>query len=222
MARFLISREIAGKSATAFEHLRRLALEGELPLGRRLAPQDLARYFGVSASPVRDALMRLSTEGLISWKMSQGFFSKPFEVEDQRQLHETLLVLLSAAIGRLRPAPPHDLLQTLSALDAAPGAPVTELEDLLAALTAAADNRVQSEMMRTVIDRTHLPRKLDAATASGLDHPAGALRAIGRALLDENPDGAVAAARHLVEGRIARLPGLVDQANARGLHARLA
>src|SRR5437868_1818997 len=108
MARYLISREIAGKSATAFEHLKQMAVEGELPLGQRLAPQDLASYFGVSASPVRDALVRLSAEGLVDWRMSQGFFSKPFEVEEQQQLLETLLTLVSAAFVRLSRQPPEN------------------------------------------------------------------------------------------------------------------
>ncbi|MGH1557295.1 GntR family transcriptional regulator [Caulobacter segnis] len=46
--------------------------------GPTLAPQDLASYFGVSASPVRDALVRLSAEGLVDWRMEPRVFQQAF------------------------------------------------------------------------------------------------------------------------------------------------
>jgi GntR family transcriptional regulator, rspAB operon transcriptional repressor len=48
-----------------FEHLRELIVSLELPPGTLLARAELAEAFGVSQTPVRDALIRLGEEGLV-------------------------------------------------------------------------------------------------------------------------------------------------------------
>ncbi|GLR91987.1 GntR family transcriptional regulator [Bradyrhizobium iriomotense] len=48
-----------------FERLRNAILSLELPPGSPLSRADLAAQFGVSSTPIRDALMRLEEEGLV-------------------------------------------------------------------------------------------------------------------------------------------------------------
>lgn len=48
-----------------FERLRELIVSLELPPGTVLSRQELAERFGLSQTPVRDALMRLGAEGLV-------------------------------------------------------------------------------------------------------------------------------------------------------------
>src|SRR5512139_2228765 len=48
-----------------FERLRGMIIELELPPGSPLSRVALAAQFGVSSTPVRDALMRLEEEGLV-------------------------------------------------------------------------------------------------------------------------------------------------------------
>lgn len=48
-----------------YERLRAAILTGELAPGERLSPAGIARSFGVSAMPVRDALRVLEQEGLV-------------------------------------------------------------------------------------------------------------------------------------------------------------
>ncbi|MCK1759308.1 GntR family transcriptional regulator [Bradyrhizobium sp. 137] len=48
-----------------FERLRNAILALELPPGAPLSRTDLAAQFGVSSTPIRDALMRLEEEGLV-------------------------------------------------------------------------------------------------------------------------------------------------------------
>ncbi|MCP3474797.1 GntR family transcriptional regulator [Bradyrhizobium sp. CCGUVB1N3] len=48
-----------------FERLRNAILALELPPGSPLSRADLAAQFGVSSTPIRDALMRLEEEGLV-------------------------------------------------------------------------------------------------------------------------------------------------------------
>src|SRR5712671_4398986 len=48
-----------------FERLRKLITSLELPPGSPLSRNALAEQFGVSSTPIRDALMRLEEEGLV-------------------------------------------------------------------------------------------------------------------------------------------------------------
>src|SRR5689334_1233539 len=87
------------KSASAYEHLRRLATEGRLRPDRRLSPPDLAAELRVSVTPVRDALARLAAEGFISGRGGRGFFTKAYTVEEQRSLLQLLIAMGLAALS---------------------------------------------------------------------------------------------------------------------------
>src|SRR3990167_2870445 len=78
--------DMRSKSASAYEHLKRLAIRGDLRPGRRLSPTDLASHFQVSITPVRDALVRLAAEGFIRVEANRGYFTKPWTVDEQRDL----------------------------------------------------------------------------------------------------------------------------------------
>jgi len=68
MDRFTELRDVLGKSASAHDYLKRYAIEGRLRPDRRLIPRDLEEYFGISATPIRDALVRLAAEGFLNWE----------------------------------------------------------------------------------------------------------------------------------------------------------
>lgn len=53
------------KTEAVYEALRESIISGELPPGKRLVIRDLANELDVSEIPVREALRRLETEGLI-------------------------------------------------------------------------------------------------------------------------------------------------------------
>jgi DNA-binding GntR family transcriptional regulator len=56
----------------AYAELRQRILDGRFPAGHRLKEIELAREFGVSRTPVRDALSRLSAEGLLDFRPNLG------------------------------------------------------------------------------------------------------------------------------------------------------
>lgn len=62
--------------------VRELILSGEAPGGTRLRTEHLAARFGVSATPVREALMTLHGEGPVSFQPGRGFAVIPITRQD--------------------------------------------------------------------------------------------------------------------------------------------
>ena len=56
-----------------YERIRDLVLSGELAPGARLGQVELAERFGISRTPVREALRRLAGEGLVDPFSNRGF-----------------------------------------------------------------------------------------------------------------------------------------------------
>ena len=59
-------------SERAYQELRHRILDGRLPSGRRLKEVALAKELGLSRTPVRDAVSRLSSEGLLDFRPNLG------------------------------------------------------------------------------------------------------------------------------------------------------
>jgi DNA-binding GntR family transcriptional regulator len=57
----------------AYERLRALVLSGDVAPGARLGQVELAQRFGISRTPIREALRRLSGEGLVDFHPNRGF-----------------------------------------------------------------------------------------------------------------------------------------------------
>lgn len=68
--------------------LRERILTHELPAGARLSQANLAAQFGVSRIPVRDALRRLATEGLVSLTSRGSAAVAPLSLPDLQELYE--------------------------------------------------------------------------------------------------------------------------------------
>jgi DNA-binding GntR family transcriptional regulator len=59
-------------SSNAYELLLKAIEEGDLPPGSRLREAELAERFAISRTPVREALSRLETQGLVTHEPHQG------------------------------------------------------------------------------------------------------------------------------------------------------
>ncbi len=222
MEPFSASHDLIGKSASAYEHLRRSVVRGQLRPGRRLSPTDLANVFKISVTPVREALVRLAAEGFIAWEASHGYFTKPFTVKEQQDLHETLAVNAAACLQAVY-GEPHPVLTKVAIEAPAHGqaADYADLLDTLGALLAERlGNLVLQAVMATLLDRTQLIRRLDIADDTQLATIAGRMRILASAVLAADIGRAEATLATHLAARQARLPQLVDQANALGQRAR--
>jgi GntR family transcriptional regulator, carbon starvation induced regulator len=69
-------------------------LSGQLTPGRKLKPDDLKREYRIGTSPIREALLRLSAEGLVRLEGQRGF-SVPHQSEEELRDIANLRCLLS-------------------------------------------------------------------------------------------------------------------------------
>ncbi|ALM50888.1 GntR family transcriptional regulator [Halomonas huangheensis] len=94
----------------------------DFPPGSRINEAELAQEFGVSRTPVRRALTRLETEGLIETQHGNGTFVTTLPSDFLAEVYE-LRIELSPLIGRLQPRQPtaentQRLRETLASIDA--------------------------------------------------------------------------------------------------------
>ncbi|WP_342619441.1 FCD domain-containing protein [Rhodoferax sp. GW822-FHT02A01] len=77
----------------AFERLRKDVLTGVYPAGVKLKIDDLQEAYGISSSPLREALSRLAQEGLVRADERRGFRVASISTEDLADITRMRLVL---------------------------------------------------------------------------------------------------------------------------------
>ena len=80
-------------AATIGRYIEGEIIEGRLESGAKLSPEEIAQNFEVSKIPVREALMALKEEGLVSLKPRMGFFVAVINLEDIEQIYAIRTVL---------------------------------------------------------------------------------------------------------------------------------
>ncbi|MBB5625830.1 GntR family transcriptional regulator [Sphaerisporangium krabiense] len=99
-------RILSAKDVVA-EEIRALIYNGTMASGARISTDELAERFGVSRTPVRDALQQLSVEGLVTIAPRVGVFVReisPQEITDVYQI-KTALEPMMAAWAAVRGTP---------------------------------------------------------------------------------------------------------------------
>ncbi|MFT4267256.1 MAG: GntR family transcriptional regulator [Xenophilus sp.] len=144
--------------------------------GDRFAENDVAERLRVSRTPVREALMRLQSEGLVRGYFRNGWEVVPLDLSRFAALYELREMIELHAVRRLCAHRPGE--QTLNALLAELGepwraVPGQRLTDGLAvaalderfhlALVSAAGNPETDAVYQQVTDRIRIMRRLDFA-----------------------------------------------------------
>ncbi len=108
---------LIGASATtrAYEHVKRGILQRRYPGGSLLTEGGLSAAIGVSRTPVREALLRLESEGLVRLYPKKGALVLPVSVDEVSDVIEARLLVEVHAVERAlaRPAPLADRLAEL-------------------------------------------------------------------------------------------------------------
>jgi DNA-binding GntR family transcriptional regulator len=159
------------RSEQAYAELKQRLLAGEFRLGARLKETKLAALLDVSRTPVREALLRLHAEGLVTRQSDGGYIPVVPDVVLIRALYEVRAGLELQAIRRGT----HDLdavarlVDEWRALaddepDAEPSFVLLD-ESFHLGLAEAAGNAVLADLLRQVNERIRPVRMLDFLSA---------------------------------------------------------
>jgi DNA-binding GntR family transcriptional regulator len=85
-------------SVAIYDQLRSDILSCRLPPGAPIYEQDLGRRFGVSKSPVREALMRLRDQNLVEVKARSGHWVRPISLSEVDEMYEIRMVYEQACV----------------------------------------------------------------------------------------------------------------------------
>ncbi|HEY7908588.1 MAG TPA: GntR family transcriptional regulator [Thermomicrobiales bacterium] len=81
-----------------YQYVRARVVDGTFLAGARLDEQSLAAELGVSRTPIREAIGKLTTEGLVEYRPYQGNFVRAFNAKQVNDLYEVRKSLESLAV----------------------------------------------------------------------------------------------------------------------------
>ncbi|WP_238391004.1 MULTISPECIES: GntR family transcriptional regulator [unclassified Mycolicibacterium] len=187
-------------SDVASAHVRELIVSGQLHSGEFIRPETVAEELGISATPAREGLLQLQTEGFLSVEPRRGFMVTALSSEDIRDIYDAQALLGGELTARaatvITPTTVEELERIQDALERATAANDFDEEERLNHEFHALIYRLSgSRKIRWLIKTTlaYAPRKFFAAVegwpeASAQDH-----RAIIEHLRANDPDKARAA-----------------------------
>jgi DNA-binding GntR family transcriptional regulator len=136
------------------EQLRQRIFRRELEPGSWIDELKIAEEFGISRTPLREALKVLAAEGLVTMKVRRGAYVTEMSEKDLRDVYHLLSLLESDAAGVVAQRATPAQLQALQALHAELEAAVNDREKFFAInerfhmqLLEMADNRWRSQMV---------------------------------------------------------------------------
>jgi DNA-binding GntR family transcriptional regulator len=135
----------------AYQQIRQRILDNVWPPGHRALEQEVGLALGMSRTPVREALMRLSSEGLVEVIPRHGMRVLPVSPTDMREIYEILTALECMAaelLARRKPSATElkPLVDATKAMDKA-----LKAEDLDA--WAAADESFHAQLLELAGNR---------------------------------------------------------------------
>jgi DNA-binding GntR family transcriptional regulator len=169
--------------------LQRDILDGRLALGERLAQDELCARFGVSRTPIREALTKLQSSGLVSLRPNRGAIVRTPPRREVQELYELRAELegfaaerAAARIGALGlrrlDRAQEDLVAAVSGLDPAVTGTGTELTTPI----GAANDAFHDAILEAADNRTLQRDVLRLRGAFPKDHVTEALRSVDELL----------------------------------------
>lgn len=157
-------------SQRAYARLREMAINYRFRPGERLNEGELARELEVSRTPLREAMHRLVSEGLLVSVSGRGFYARPLDVKEVFDLYETRLALETAIVSLACERATPEALDALDAyldrsVQAHESAPIEHLLELDEGFhERVAESTGNQELLRTLRNinaRIHFFRWID-------------------------------------------------------------
>ncbi|WP_046866830.1 GntR family transcriptional regulator [Microvirga massiliensis] len=154
----------------AYQEVKRRILDNEYPPGSQILEQDIAAELDLSRTPVREALVRLEQDGLLSIVPRHGARISALSAADMREIYEILIALEPTAVEliarqRLAAEQLQPLVQSCDAMERSLEGSKPDLKAWAAAdesfhtgVAQLCPNRRLSAMIMTVSDQSHRAR----------------------------------------------------------------
>lgn len=164
-------------SGDVFMALKERIIHWHYPPGYRFTEEGLCEEFGVSRSPVREALRMLVENGLVEKEPHKGYSVKQPDMREIHELYEVRLALELYVVALLtKTGMPNAEWQRLydvwqAILDKIPEN-VNDFseqdEEFHEALAALAHNKILMQQLRSIDERLHFIRVMDITTSERL------------------------------------------------------
>lgn len=190
------------------EQLRQRIFRRELEPGSWIDELKIAEEFGISRTPLREALKVLAAEGLVTMKVRRGAYVTEMSEKDLRDVYHLLSLLESDAAGvvaeRATPEQQQTLRDLHAELESAAGnreAFFSVNERFHMALLDMADNRWRSQMVADLRKVMKLNRHNSLLKQGRIEDSLQEHRAILNAMLARDATATVAAMQaHFAQG----------------------
>jgi DNA-binding GntR family transcriptional regulator len=188
--------------ATIAEHsIREMILDGRLQPGDRLNEAELAEQFDISRAPLREAIQRLVTEGLVARHSHRGAFVRTFEESELTDLYGLRAALELWAVRAIDVHDP-DVRESLTALLAqnrgaqASGSRSDEIVDVHRELLRLSGNLAIVQAHELAVRKIQLARSRSARRRERVGASRAEHEAVLAALVAGDLDAAESALRH--------------------------
>jgi DNA-binding GntR family transcriptional regulator len=181
------------------ELLRERIFSGELAPGSWIDEMRLAEEYGISRTPMREALKVLAAEGLVTMKVRRGAYVTEVNEKDQRDVYHLLSLLESDAAGVVAAQATAEQLQDLQTLHLALEQAVTDREKFFEInerfhmrLLEIADNRWRDQMVADLRKVMKLNRHNSLLKSGRIEESLNEHQALMDALLARDATGSAA------------------------------
>ena len=176
------------------ELLRQRIFSNQLAPGSWIDELKLADEYGISRTPLREALKVLATEGLVTMKVRRGAYVTDINAKDQRDVYHLLSLLEADAASVVAASATDEQLQDLQSLHQGLVAAVADTDQFFAVnerfhmrLLEIADNRWRDQLVADLrkvmkLNRHHSLLKSGRVAESLSEH-----QALMNALLGRDP-----------------------------------
>jgi DNA-binding GntR family transcriptional regulator len=130
-------------SAAVADYILEEIFEGRLKSGDRIDLEEVCRELDVSRLPVREAIVMLERDGIVSSRYHRGVFVEPFDAESVIDDFEIIGMLSGVAVRRLADKRDPEVITALEGL----------IDELQAAPPSDRDRTV--ELVRTILTTEH-------------------------------------------------------------------
>lgn len=155
---------------TLYTQLKQKIISFELYPGTRVTEQVLAEMFGVSRTPMRQALQRLEIEGFLSIRPKQGCFIRELDVNELMEYYEARtaieLLIVESAVSAMSDRQIEQMMaawqQETHDQELAAGIDLGEKDEAFhVGLAVASDKPVLATILKNINHRIRVIRRLD-------------------------------------------------------------